>query len=69
MEEIYKYMLEFGFKKEKVDKIVNTYPINAMLLSTLFNNMQRNNQWLLENGYNKNNIIKMTVSLPQIYGY
>ncbi len=66
MEEIYKYMLEFGFKKEQIDKIVYKYSIKNMLPTTLLNNIQKNNQWFLENGYNKNNIIKMTISSPAI---
>ena len=67
MEEIYNYMLEFGFKKEEIDKIIKTYPINSMLSSSLLKSAKDSFNNFLNNGYDNKQIIRMIVNCPQLF--
>ena len=67
MERLYNYLIEFGFSKEDVDRVVNNYALLRYNPDTLLNNIIRNNNYLLEVGFSKSQIRKMTKRLPQIY--
>ena len=67
MEEIYNYLIEFGFTKEIIDKIVNNYALSGFNPDTLLNNIIRNNDYFLEFGFSKKQIKKMVTWLPPIY--
>ena len=67
MEEIYEYLIEFGFKKSDVDKIVNNYAFHRYKESTLLQKFISNNNYLLEIGYSKAQIIKMVKRFAPLY--
>ena len=69
MKEVRKYLQGFGFSDENITIILKTYPICDMSEDTLLDHCKKNNQWFLESGYTKEEIIKMTKLLPQLYGY
>ncbi len=68
MNESIKMLVELGYDKKYAEEIVNYYPINTLTDMTLKNNIKRNYKFLLNLGYTKEEIIKMTKSLPSLYG-
>ena len=69
MVEVYNYLIDFGFKREDIDIIINTYPLNELVPSTLLKHIKENNDYFLNYGYNKSQIIKMVIKLPQLFCY
>ena len=69
MEKVRKYLKEFGFLDEDINIILTIYPINNLSEDTLLNHCVKNNNFFLEIGYSKLEIIKMTKSSPALCGY
>ena len=69
MEEVYNYLIDFGFRKEDIDKIVNTYPLNELIPSTLLKYIKNDCDYLLELDYTKSQIIKMAKSFPKLFSF
>ena len=69
MNEIRKYMLEFGYTDENIDKICNAYSLSSFRVDTLYGKIKENSLFLLSLGYSKNDVIKMTKLLPALLAY
>lgn len=69
MEEIKKYMLEYGYNEKDIEKILNTYPLYTSKCETLLNNIKDITNLLSILGYTKKNIIKMTKLYPTLFSY
>ena len=68
-EKIYNYMLDIGYTSEEIDYIINSYPICELTEEKLYDNIKRNYEYFIKLEYSKEEIIKMTKSLPQLFGY
>ena len=68
MEELKKIFKEIGYTEEEMNEIINEHGIKELKLETLLENVKRNYSFFLSIGYSKEDIIKMTKTLPQIYG-
>ena len=60
--------LSLGYTKEDYQKIITTYPINNLKEETLIKKVNEVYNYLSEM-YTKEEVIKMTKSMPAIYGY
>ena len=69
MNEIRKYMLEFGYNNDDIDKICDAYPFNTFRIDTLYDKIKENSLLLLSLGYSKQDVIRMTKLLPALFGY
>ena len=69
MEELRKFFIELGYKEEEYEIIVNTYPLSNLKVETLLNKVKENYNFLIELGYSREDVIKMTKSLPALYSY
>ena len=69
MEKLYEYLINFGFKKEDVDRIVNTYPLKSNLPERILINAQYINNFFLTQKISKRQIIKMVRMMPKLYVY
>ena len=69
MEELIILLCNFGYTKEESKEILNTYPLNACKPETLKKKIEEINMYMEKLGYSKEEVIKMTKSLPAIYGY
>lgn len=69
MKNLNEYMLDYGYTKENIDKMLNSYPLVKSLYSTIYSNMIGINDYLSSNRINKKKIINMGVSFPTIYCY
>ena len=69
MNEIRKYMLDFGYNDDDINKICNAYPLNNLRVDTLYDKIKENSLFLLSLGYSKNDIIKMTKLLPALFSH
>ena len=69
MEELKKIFKEIGYTEEEMNEIINEYGIRDLKPETLLENVKRNYSFFLSIGYSKEDVIKMTKSLPQIYSY
>ena len=61
--------IKLGYTEEEYHDIRNSYPINNLKGETLIKKLKDNFNYLLKNGYTKEEVIKMTTKLPAIYGY
>ena len=68
MEELIILLCNFGYTKEESKEILNTYPLNACKPETLKKKIEEINMYMEKLGYSKEEVIKMTKSLPTIYG-
>ena len=68
MEELKELFLELGYNENEYVEIVNTYSIIDMKAETLLKKIKEIYDFLISLGYSKEEVIKMTKSLPQIYG-
>ena len=68
MEELIILLCNFGYTKEESKEILNTYPLNACKPETLKKKIEEINMYVEKLGYSKEEVIKMTKSLPTIYG-
>ena len=69
MEELITVLCNFGYTKEESKEILNTYSLNAYKPETLKKKIEEINMYMEKLGYSKEEVIKMTKSLPAIYGY
>ena len=69
MEELKELFLELGYSENEYVEIVNTYSIITMKPETLMRKVKENYEFLISLGYSKEEVIKMTKSFPQIYGF
>ena len=69
MKLIKEYLEECGYNDQQIQKLLNSRPLNAMNKKTLLHNIERNYEVLYRLGYKQEEIIKMTMNLPAIYGY
>ena len=60
--------LSLGYTKEDYLKIINAYPINMLYEETLIKNVRNNYSYLVQI-YSKKEVIKMTKTLPLMYGF
>ena len=68
MEEVYNYLIDFGFKREDIDEIVNNYSLNEITPTNLLRHIKSNCEYLLEFGYTEMQIIKMAKIFPMLFG-
>ena len=61
--------INFGYTKEEYNEIRNSYILKSYFEEKLLEKFKENTTYLLELGYTKEEVIKMTKSLPAIYGY
>ena len=62
-------MLSYGYSEEDIDGIIASYSLAKLSPETLEKKIKENYEFLLRLGYSKEDVIKMTKSLPTIYGY
>lgn len=67
MNEFNKYMISFGFSIEDINKIENQYPLNELTPEKLFKNIKNINEFFIEFGYTKQDIILISTLFPNIY--
>ena len=60
--------INFGYTKEEYNEIRNSYSLKNYFEEKLLEKFKENTTYLLELGYTKEEVIKMTKSLPAIYG-
>ena len=61
--------IKLGYTEEDYEIIRNNYAVNQIKDETLIKKLKDNFAFLLKMGYTKEEVIKMTKSLPQIYSY
>ena len=61
--------LKLGYTKEEYEKIVSSYQLNRLKKETLYDKVLENYKFLLSLGYTREEVIRMTKTLPSIYGY
>ena len=69
MEELIILLCNFGYTKEESKEILNTYSLNTYKPETLKKKIEEINMYMEKLGYSRAEVIKMTKSLPSIYGY
>ena len=60
---------KYGYSNNQISKITESYSLKTMKEETLAEHIEQNFSFLEFLGYKKEQIIKMTVRLPSIYGY
>ena len=60
--------IKLGYTKDDYILIRNSYSLKKLREETLIRQVKRNYNWLLEFGYSKEEVIKITKTLPTIYG-
>ena len=68
MEELIILLCNFGYTKEESKEILNTYPLNTYKPETLKKKIEEINMYMEKLGYSRAELIKVTKSLPTIYG-
>ena len=68
MEELIILLCNFGYTKEESKEILNTYPLNTYKPETLKKRIEEINMYMEKLGYSRAELIKVTKSLPTIYG-
>ena len=61
--------IKLGYTEEDYEIIRNNYAVNQIKDETLIKKLKDNFAFLLKMGYTKEEVIKMTKTLPAIYGY
>lgn len=69
MKLIKEYLEECGYDDQQIQKLLNSRPLNSLKQETLLHNIERNYETLYRLGYKQEEIIKITMNLPAIYGY
>ena len=67
MEELIILLCNLGYTKEESKEILNTYSLNTYKPETLKKKIEEINMYMEKLGYSKEEVIKMTKSLPVIY--
>lgn len=68
MEELIILLCNLGYTNEESKEILSTYPLNTYKPETLKKKIEEINMYMEKLGYSKEEVIKMTKSLPTIYG-
>ena len=68
MEELIILLCNLGYTNEESKEILSTYPLNTYKPETLKKRIEEINMYMEKLGYSKEEVIKMTKSLPAIYG-
>ena len=61
--------IKLGYTEEDYEIIRNNYAVNQIKDETLIKKLKDNFAFLLKMGYTKEEVVKMTKTLPAIYGY
>lgn len=69
MEELINLLCNLGYTKDESKEILNTYPLNTYKPETLKKKIEEINMYMEKLGYSKEEVIKITKSLPPIYSY
>lgn len=69
MEELIILLCNLGYTNEESKEILSTYPLNTYKPETLKKRIEEINMYMEKLGYSKAELIKVTKSLPAIYGY
>ena len=67
--ELEKYMLDFGYSKNDMQIIINSYPFVELKDETKLNNIKNINNFFLSLGLQKEEIINCSVIFPNIYTF
>lgn len=68
MNQVIEYLIEFGYSQLEAKQLVESYAICNFKEDTLLNKCKETNQYLIDLGYTKEEIIKMTKLQPTLYG-
>ena len=68
-EKSYNLLLDLGYQEKEIENILITYPLTNLKDETLYKNIKNNYTNLVDIGYTKEQVLKMTTLLPSIYGY
>ena len=63
-----KYLKNYGYKEEKIRKILTDYELKSYQENTLIRRIMETNTYL-ENLISKKDVILITTTCPKIYGY
>ena len=66
---LYEYMKSLGYNDKEIDKIRNAYIFRKYSEIGLYNKVSDIFNYLLSFGYSHDDIIKITVCLPTVYGF
>ena len=69
MEELIILLCNLGYTNEESKEILSTYPLNTYKPETLKKRIEEINMYMEKLGYSRAELIKVTKSLPTIYGY
>src|SRR5574344_1346768 len=67
MQELEKELLTMGYTEEDIKKIETSYSLKGYKPETLLNNVIKKAAFLENNGYSREDVIKMTKFLPSIF--
>ena len=62
MNEIRKYMFDFGYNDDDINKICNAYPLNNLRVDTLYDKIKENSLFLLYPKLSKNKLFSLILS-------
>ena len=68
MEELIILLCNLGYTNEESKEILSTYPLNTYKPETLKKKIEEINMYMEKLGYSRAELIKVTKSLPTIYG-
>ena len=68
MEELIILLCNLGYTNEESKEILSTYPLNTYKPETLKKRIEEINMYMEKLGYSRAELIKVTKSLPTIYG-
>ena len=63
------YLIGLGFTNEEIDKIINTNPLDHYAEVTLQKKIENIYEFLLNNGYSKEDFMKLARRSPQTFSY
>ena len=69
MSELVKTLSKLGYQESEISIIVNAYPFKRYKELSLTKKIVTIFQFLINKGYSKNDIIKMTTQYPTLYSY
>ena len=67
MKQLEELFISLGYSKDDYNEIINAYALTNLKEDTLFNNVKRNFDYFIRLGYKREEVIKMTKTLPSIY--
>ena len=69
MDKVKKLLQEYGYEENEIELIIENERVKKYKSETLLNKIRENYNYLLSLGYSREEVIKMTKTLPSIYGY